>query len=137
MKLVLDTDVIAASLLAEPARGEEADRLLARGFDLFAPAHWKAELCNVLWKTARLGRLAAGQVDTALSLAESLPIASIEVGELWRGALARAIASGHPAYDTLFIELAARLGTQVVSYDRPLKKRFPEHVREPLEVLRT
>ena len=42
--------------------------------------------------------------------------------ELWRGAVTRAIVAGHPGYDTLFIELAIRLGwpalSAEISHDR-------------------
>jgi len=60
-----------------------------------------------------------------------LPIESVAVTDLWRGAVARAIVADHPVYDTLFIELAERSKTRVASYDRALRKKFPELVVEP------
>ncbi len=126
---------MAAALLAEPATGEEATRLLAGAWELAAPAHWKAELSNVIWKAVRLKRLETKKVDGVLSLAEALPIASVDVSELWRGAVVRAIAADHPAYDAIFVELAVRLGTCVASYDRQLHSRFPTHVRLPGDLL--
>ncbi len=122
-------------MLGEPGRGDEAARLLASGWELAAPSHWKAELANVLWKAVRLGRVAAEDVDGVLSIAEALPIASVDVAELWRGAVARAIVSEHPAYDALFVELAARLGTHVASYDQQLRKRFPSLAKTPADIL--
>ncbi len=127
--------MIAAAVLGEPGRGEEAARLLTSGLGLAAPSHWKAELANVLWKAVRLGRVAAEDVDEILGVAEALPIASVDVAEIWRGALARAIASGHPAYDALFVELAERRGARLVTYDRLLAKRFPAVATTPDEVL--
>lgn len=135
MKLVVDTDVVAAALLGEQGTGDEAARLLAGRSDLMAPAHWKAELCNVVWKAVRLQRLEIEKVEHVLGLAEALPITSVDVGELWRGAVARAIEADHPAYDALFVELAARSATWVASYDRQLRNRFPAHVRSPDEIL--
>jgi predicted nucleic acid-binding protein len=126
---------VAAALLVEPATAEEAARLLFGRWELAAPAHWKAEFSNVVWKAVRRDSLAAEKVDRLLTLAEALPIASIEVTALWRGAIARALAAGHPAYDALFVELAARLGTCVASYDRNLRARFPAHVRLPADLL--
>lgn len=131
----MDTDVIAAALLGEPEAGDEAARLLAGRWELFAPAHWKAELCNVLWKAVRLGRIAREALDDVLSLAEALPIVSVDVAELWRGAVARAHGANHPAYDVLFVELAVRLGTSVASYDRQFRGRFPAHVKRPRDLL--
>jgi predicted nucleic acid-binding protein len=131
----VDTDVVAAALLGEPVTGDEAARLLAGRWELVAPAHWKAELCNVVWKAVRMKRLAPERVDGVLDLAEALPIASVDVAELWRGALGRAIELDHPAYDTLFVELAARLNTRLASYDRALWTRFPTEVCLPADLL--
>ena len=127
--------MLAAALLGEPATGQEATAVLAGRWDLAAPAQWKAELANVVWKAVRLKHLDAAKVDLVLTMAEAFPIRSVDVSELWRGAVGRAMAGEHPAYDTLFVELAVRLGTHVVSYDRQLQARFPEHVRAPRRVL--
>ncbi len=85
----------------------------------------------------RLERLEIEKVDRVLGLAEALPIAPVDVGELWRGAVARAIDADHPAYEALFVELAARFATYVASYDRRLRTLFPAHVRRPDEILAT
>ena len=127
--------MIAAALLGEPGTAGQAARILASRAELHAPAHWTAELANVVWKAVRLGRLEPGAVDWVLSLAEALPIVAVPVAQLWRGAVARAIAGGHPAYDTLFVELATRLGAQVASFDRQLRERFPDRVRHPKDLL--
>lgn len=132
---MVDTDVVAAVALGEPNTGEEAARLLRGKWDFVAPAHWKAEFSNVLWKAVRLGRFAADQVDTIIDRVSALPIESVDVSELWRGAVMRAIAANHPAYDTLFVELAVRLQTSVASYDRSLQKKFPAVVRSPTALL--
>lgn len=132
---MLDTDVVAAAALAEPGMGEEAARLLAGKWDFAAPSHWKAEFCNVVWKAVRLGRIGADQIDAIISRANAVPIESVEVAELWRGALTRAIAAGHPAYDTLFAELASRLKTCVASYDLQFRRKFPSLVKSPSELL--
>jgi predicted nucleic acid-binding protein len=127
---------VAAALLGEPERGQEAERLLSRARELLAPSHWKAELANVLWKAVRLERLSIDMMDAVISTAGELPITSVDVSELWRGAIARGVAANHPVYDTLFVELAVRERTVVVSYDRLLQRRFPQTVRTPGRVLR-
>jgi predicted nucleic acid-binding protein len=127
--------VIAAAVLSEPDSGEQATRLLAGNWEFAAPAHWKAEFCNVLWKAVLLQRVAAEKVATIVSRASLLPIESIDVAELWRGALMRAVHAGHPAYDTLFVELAIRLRTNVASFDQRLQRKFPSIVRRPGEFL--
>jgi predicted nucleic acid-binding protein len=112
IRLVLDTDVVAAAVMAEFPTGEQAIRLLAGRWNFFAPSHWKEEFCNVIWKAVQLKRLGADEIDEIISRANALPIESVDIGELWRGAVARAIASDHPAYDTLFVELAIRPGNE-------------------------
>jgi predicted nucleic acid-binding protein len=131
----VDTDVVAAALLAESETGQEAVRLLAGKWDLAAPSHWKAEFSNVVWKAVQLKRIAAEEIDAILSRASALPIESVDVAELWRGAVTRAIVAGHPAYDTLFVELAIRLRTSVASFDRRLQRKFPSIVRNPTDIL--
>jgi predicted nucleic acid-binding protein len=123
-------------LLGEPVRGQEAEGLLARARELLAPSHWKAELANVLWKAVRLERLSIDLMDAVISTAGQLPITSVDVSELWRGAIARAVAAEHPVYDTLFVELAVRERTVVASYDSGLQRRFPQTVRTPGRLLR-
>ncbi len=124
-------------MLAESSTGEQAARLIAGKWDFAAPSHWKADFANVIWKAVQLKRIAAQEIDAIFNLAGALPIESVDVAELWRGAVSRAIAAAHPAYDTLFVELAIRLKTHVVSFDRPLQRKFPSIVRSPTDVLRS
>ncbi len=127
--------MVAAAVLAEYGTGDEASRLLAGKWDFAAPSHWKAEFSNVVWKAVQLKRIDAGEIEAIISRASALPIESVDVAELWRGAVTRAVVTGHPAYDTLFVELAIRLGTSVASFDRRLQRRFPSIVRSPSELL--
>jgi len=133
----VDTDVVAAAVLAEPAAGEEAARLLAGNWEFAAPSHWKAEFCNVVWKAVQLKRVTPGDVGRIISRVSALPIASVDVAELWRGAVVRAIVAGHPAYDTLFVELAIRLRTRVASFDRRFQRKFPPIVKSPGDLLQS
>ncbi len=135
MRIVVDTDVVAAALLDEDGTSGPARATLAAGLEIHAPDHWKAELANVVWQGVRQGRIPLGEVDEILTLAENAPIESRDTEELWRGAVSRSIASGHSAYDTLFVELACRLGTKVVSNDEPLRRRFPDLVVDPTQFL--
>lgn len=135
MKVVVDTDVVAAALLGEEPRGTHATRLLATADVLLAPSHWKAELANVLWKAVVFGAVSAGALDELFRAAELLPIRSIDVSELWRGATARAVALRQPAHDVLFVELALREGVPMASFDRTLTRKLPRVVRSPSKLL--
>jgi len=103
---------------------------------MLAPTHWKAELANVVWKAAVFHGIGIERCVELLRLAESLPISSVDVAELWRGAVGRAVAVRHPAYDTLFVELAVRERLPLASYDATLRRRFPDVVRTPAALLR-
>jgi predicted nucleic acid-binding protein len=133
----VDTDVAAAAVLGESTSGEEAARLLGGKWDFAAPSHWKAEFANVLWKAVQFGRIDPEEIDAILNRAGALPIESVDVAELWRGAVARAIAASHPPYDILFVELAIRLGTRVASFDGRLQRKFPSTVKHPGDLLRS
>jgi predicted nucleic acid-binding protein len=70
-----------------------------------------------------------------LHLATRLGIRSVPARLLWDGALARALESGVPAYDTLFVELAERERVPLVTFDRKLLASFPDLARRPGDVL--
>jgi predicted nucleic acid-binding protein len=110
--------------------------LLAAASTLLAPAHWKAELANVVWKAAVFHGIAIEWCLDLLDLAASLPISSVDVAEVWRGAVGRAVSARRPAYDTLFVELAVRERVPLASYDTALRRRFPDVVRTPGALLR-
>jgi len=131
----VDTDVLAAVVLAEPQTREQAARILAGKWNLAAPSHWKAELLNAVWKAVRFGRIHASVVDEIVDRFSALIVESVDVGKLWGKALARAIEAGHPAYDVLFVELAIRLDTHVASYDAALQRKFPHVVKTPSALL--
>lgn len=128
---------MAAAVLGESTSGEEATRLLAGKWELAAPSHWKAEFCNVVWKAVQFGRVGGEEIDAIINRATALPIESFDVAELWRGAVTRAVAASHPAYDTLFVELAIRLRTKVASFDGRLQRKFPSIVKRPGDILQS
>jgi len=53
------------------------------------------------------------------------------VARTWQGALARAVVRSHPAYDTLFVELAVRENRKLVTFDARLLETFPEVTCRP------
>jgi len=89
-----------------------------------------------LWKAVQLSRISPDDIDAILSRAASLPIESVDITELWRGAVIRAVSADHPVYDTLFVELAVRLKTNVAGYDRSLQRKFPSVVKSPTALFR-
>lgn len=134
MKAVVDTNVVAYLLLGTEAFGEEARTCFETISSPVAPAHWEAELTNVVWMAIRAGVLSAEEGPARLGLARRLGIESIATGTLCQGALLRAVTAGVPVYDTLFVELAARAGCPLVTFDKAVLRAFPDIARRPRDL---
>ena len=131
MKAVLDTNVIAYLLLGTEIFIDEARACVAFVTAPIAPAHWEAELGNVIWMAARTGVLPAEEAANRLALARQLGIEPVAVGGLMQGALLRSLATGIAVYDTLFVELATRAACPLATFDKALLKAFPDVARRP------
>ena len=131
MTAVVDTNVVAYFLLGTEGFADEARSCLERVATPIAPAHWEAELTNVVWMAVRAGVLPTAQGHARLGLARRLGIDSIATATLCQGAFLRAVHSGIPAYDTLFVELAVRFECPLVTFDAALLRVFPDVARRP------
>jgi predicted nucleic acid-binding protein len=136
MKAVVDTNVVAYLLLGMEAFIDEARLCFERVATPLAPAHWEAELANVVWMATRAGVLAPSDAPVRLGLARRLGIESVATATLCQGALLRSIDSGVAVSDTLFVELAARTACPLVTFDKALLKAFPELACRPRALLR-
>jgi predicted nucleic acid-binding protein len=136
VKAVVDTNVVAYFLLGTEPFRSECEEFWTDVEDPVAPASWEAELVNVLWMAARREILQLPEALHRLELAKRLGIRSIPIGNLWQGALARAVASGVTAYDTLFVELAHRDGIPLATFDQSVIKSFPRVAMRPRKVAR-
>jgi predicted nucleic acid-binding protein len=135
LKAVIDTNVVAYLLLGTEAFVDEARACLERVSTPIAPAHWEAELTNVVWMAVRAGVVPPLEGPARLGLARRLGIASIATATLCHGALLRSIESGVSAYDTLFVELAARSGCPLLTFDTTVLKAFPGVARRPRDLV--
>jgi predicted nucleic acid-binding protein len=134
MKAVIDTNVVAYFLLGTEAFVDEARYCLEALADLVAPAHWEAEVTNVLWMAVRTGVRPAEEGPVRLGLARRLGIESIATSTLCQGALLRAVATNVSVYDTLFVELASRIGSPLVTFDKTILRAFPDIARRPRDL---
>jgi predicted nucleic acid-binding protein len=131
VKAVVDTNVIAYLLLGTEGLADEARATLETLTNPLAPAHWEAELTNVLWMAVRTGVLQPEEGPVRLSLARRLGIESVATTTLCQGALLRSVTSGLAVYDTLFVELAARARCPLLTFDKAVLKAFPEIAIRP------
>lgn len=89
-----------------------------RGTVLHAPAQLDAEVLSALGRLQRAGELSVAEVETGLGALTALPLTRHPVAELVAGAWARR--ADLRLSDALYIELAARLKTTVLTTDRRL-----------------
>jgi predicted nucleic acid-binding protein len=67
-------------------------------------------------------------------LARRLGIESVATTTLCQGALLRAVTAGVSVYDTLFVELAARVACPLVTFDTAILRAFPSIARRPRDL---
>jgi predicted nucleic acid-binding protein len=134
VKAVVDTNVVAYLLLGTETFVDEARTCFEAVSDPIAPAHWEAELTNVVWLAVRTGVLPAEEGPARLGLARRLGIESVPTVTLCQGALLRAVPAGLPVYDTLFVELAVRVGGPLVTFDKAVLRAFPDIARRPRDL---
>lgn len=135
MKAVIDTNVIAYLLLGTEAFVDESRACFEQVATPLAPAHWEAELTTVVWMAVRTGVLSAAEGPVRLGLARRLGMESIATATLCQGALLRAIESGVPVDDTLFVELAARSACPLLTFDKTVLRAFPTIARRPRDLV--
>jgi predicted nucleic acid-binding protein len=133
-RAVVDANVVVSYLLGTEPHCAEAERFWARNLATAAPALWEAELVNALWVALRLGSVEADQGLEKLEFARGLGITTVPVHDLWEGAFVLASAHVHPAYDTLYVELAQRLGVPLATFDERLIEKFPGTAVRPGDV---
>lgn len=134
MRAVVDTNVVAYLLLGTQAFVEEGRTCFEVVSSPIAPAHWDAELTNVLWVAVRKGVLSPEEAPLRLGLARRLGIESVATTTLCQGALLRALTAGVSVSDTLFVELAARTECPLVTFDKAVLKAFPAIALRPRDL---
>lgn len=114
--LVLDASAVVDLLLGEDV-GTAVHRRID-GVALHAPAHLDAEVLSGLGRLQRAGRLADSAVSRQLAVLAEAPIVRHGLEELLVGAWERR--HRLRLADGLYVELAHRLGTQVLTTDHAL-----------------
>lgn len=133
MVVVVDASV-AAKWLVEEADSVVAVTLLDGTFDLYAPRLLASEVGNMLWRRAR-----SGLIDD--SKAARLAATLIDIPLRWRDdewtcveAVRIANELGHPVYDCMYLALALRIGTKVVTADKRFVSAVELTTYEPIVV---
>ena len=134
--MVFDTVIFAYALLGVTLFREEAASALQKAKEIWVPDLMKAELTNVVWQSIRHKKTEKEEGLRALKDAEALITETVKTNQLWEYALELAVEKNHPAYDTLFIALAAARNTKVITFDRKMCRTFPELTISPADFLK-
>ncbi|HXU98933.1 MAG TPA: type II toxin-antitoxin system VapC family toxin, partial [Caulobacteraceae bacterium] len=114
MSVVIDASVALKWVLDEPGR-EAADALLEE--ELIAPSLWLLEAANALWRRAGRGEITAEGAKERLTELYNAPVTTTPIENDLPAAMNLALALGHPVYDCLYLALAIRENTHVVTAD--------------------
>jgi len=116
---VLDASVVAAAFLQEP-HAKAARSLLTSKLELLAPDLIVAELANVIWKRRSRGEIDAAEARELLRDFLSLPLRLTASDELAESALELAMRTGRSVYDSLYLALAVKARSVMVTADKRL-----------------
>jgi|SRR5262249_7430317 len=120
--LVIDASIAIKWVVEE--RGTEAALSLRRTGRLIAPDLLIAECANVLWKKARRHELTVEQALYAANLLQHAELELLPTRSLLADAAAIAINLDHPAYDCVYIALAAANDCRFVTADEALVRKL-------------
>jgi predicted nucleic acid-binding protein len=113
---IVDASLVAAAFFQET--GTEAARaILAGGGELQAPDIILAEVGNVIWKRYGRGEIDEAEAGSLLSDFLRLPLVLVASGELIASALELAMRTKRTVYDSLYLALALRTRSVLVTSD--------------------
>jgi predicted nucleic acid-binding protein len=117
--IVLDASVVAAAFFQEE-HADRAHQLLAGQHVLHAPDLIYAELANVIWKRHSRGEIDHDEASNLLADFRSLPLQITPCGDLVEAAMELALRSGRSVYDCLYLALAVKTRSIMVTADKRL-----------------
>lgn len=124
MKLVIDASIAVKWVVEEEGTGEA---LALRGASkLLAPDLLVPECANVLWKKVTRGQLAQDEALLAARLLQGADIEFLPTRALLEPATRLAIELGHPAYDCIYLALAADNDCRFVTADEGFIRKIHE-----------
>ena len=116
---VVDASLVAAAFFQEP-HAESARAVLAADRPLCAPDLISAEFGNVVWKRHRRREITEEEAAQLMADFLRLPLHITPTGELADVALQLAMRTGRTVYDCLYLALAVRTRSVLVTADKRL-----------------
>ena len=116
MSVVVDASVVLKWFIPE-AGSEAASRLLAADDRLEAPDLLFAEIANAIWKKVLRGQLTPAESQSLISDMENIAVNTTPCRALANDAHAIALITSRSVYDSMYVALALRLDTRVITAD--------------------
>ncbi len=117
MSLVVDASVAVKWLVAEE-ESDAAQRLVASGQELHAPRLLASEVANAVWRKARLGEVERGRAGALVATVPDMPVRWHSDETVCADAIRLALTCDRPVYDCMYLALAQRLGSRLITADR-------------------
>ncbi len=116
---VVDASVVIKWFIPE-IHSDAARRLLEQDHQYFAPDLLFAETANVIWKKVRTSQLSPVQGAQLIADLAAIAVETVPCRPLAHDAYSLATAMGRTVYDALYLALAVRLETQMITADERL-----------------
>ena len=120
-RFVIDASVAIKWVVAEPGT-EEALALLAH--TVLAPALWRAECANILWKKQKRGELRGEEAAISARLLDQAGVELCSPEPELARVFRLALALDHPAYDCVYLAAARASRAPLVTADERLIRVF-------------
>jgi predicted nucleic acid-binding protein len=132
--VVVDASVVLKWFLPEPW-SDEARKLLDEPVGLVAPDLLYAEVGNGVWKRVRMRELSGPLARRMVADIATMAVRPVASRILLKDAIGVAVGAGITVYDAMYLALAVRLRTYVVTADERLthavadSPRLRRHIR--------
>jgi predicted nucleic acid-binding protein len=123
---VVDASLVIKWFVPE-INAEAARQWLEASHDYVAPDLLFAEIGNVVWKKVRRKELSEAEARQLVTDLPRLAVETVATRSLLQDALAVALTAGITAYDAMYLTLAVRLETQVITGDQRFVDEVARH----------
>lgn len=123
---VVDASVVLKWFVPE-IHSDAAARLLSATHQYLSPDLLFPEVGNAIWKKVRRGELTAGEGRSLAADVASIAVETVSTRGLMIDAQALASATGLTVYDAMYLALAVRLKTELITADDRLSRTVAAH----------
>lgn len=123
---VVDASVVIKWFVPE-IHSDLARRLLATAHQFLSPDLLFPEVGNVIWKKVRRGELTVDEGQRLAADISSIAVETVPTRGLMIDAHAVAVTTGLTVYDAMYLALAVRLKTELITADERLGRMVAGH----------